>query len=99
MESKGAADLDAARPLKSVATGSSEERPCRLGSGQVLVDFVQSAMDAVVQMMDDAMQAMVQVVKEAGIPPRLGGAGSRDAAKTEDCCNEKCDGVFHVSFW
>jgi hypothetical protein len=55
----------------------------------VFVDFVNPAMDAVVNVVNDTMQPVVQMVKEAGISARFGSAGIRDAAQTEDGGDKK----------
>jgi hypothetical protein len=65
----------------------------------VPVDFVETAMDAVMYMMNGSMHTVNQGVKKAGIPIRLDGAGIRDAAKTQDSCNEESNGGFHMSFF
>jgi len=64
----------------------------------VPVDFVNAAMDAVMDMVNGSMHPVNQGVKEAGIPARLDGAGICDGPKAENCGNENCGGGFHVSF-
>jgi len=67
------------------------------------VDFVKDVMDAVVQVMECTMDAVMHVVdafvqvmtQTAEISARRGGVGIGQSAKGEDRGNKKCDGVFH----
>jgi hypothetical protein len=68
-------------------------------SGQVLVDFVQAAMNAMVDVVNSPMQPVVQVVKETGIPSGRGRVDIRHAAKAEKCGDQECGGVFHRLFF
>ena len=62
------------------------------------MDFVQAAVNAVVQMMDDPMHAVMQVVKEGEIPSWGGGGGICHIAKAKECGKKEGGGVFHGDF-
>jgi hypothetical protein len=68
----------------------------RSGQGQVPVDFVETAMDPVMYMMNDSMHRVNDGVEKAGIPIRFGGAGIRDTAEAQGCGNKKYGGIFHL---
>jgi len=62
----------------------------------VAVDFVETAMDAVMDMVNDSVHTVNHGVKKAWIPVRFDGAGIRDTAQAQGCGNKKGGGIFHL---
>ena len=74
-------------PPSRVFADDDHRKERRTVSGQVLVDFVQTVANVAVDVVDRSMQAVVdvvldsmQMVKKAGIPAEVGGAGVGETA-------------------